>query len=82
MRLKDSIGNAEEQVAKAKEDAWDLVFRMFFTFILIGMVILTIAFTWGHKVGERHIVQKLCSNYQYDFCKVSHIDYTLKELNK
>ena len=77
MKPKYSISNENEQVSKAKEEAWDLVFRMFFTFILIGMVILTITFMWGHKVGERYIVQKLCSNYQYDFCKISHINYSL-----
>lgn len=82
MKPKYSIGNENEQVNKAKEEAMDLVLRMLFTFILIGLVILTVAFTWGHKSGEKYIVQKLCSNYQYDFCKVSHIDYTLKELNK
>lgn len=82
MKLKYSISNENDQVAKAKEEAMDLVLRMLFTFILIGLVVLVVAFTLGHKAGEKYIVQKLCSNYQYDFCKISHIDYTLKELNK
>jgi len=56
------------------------------SFILsIGVVLIVLMmFSLGYSIGEDNIVQKLCTQQQYDFCEVieQKPEYKLKELKQ
>jgi hypothetical protein len=61
----------------------DLIDNILGFIICIGIVVIAlIIFGYGCLYGEDNLIQKLCTQQQYDFCEVieQKPEYTLKEL--
>lgn len=65
-----------------KEDLADTIvcFAIGLLILIVGFIVLGI----GYDMGEDSLIQKLCTQQQYDFCEVieQKPEYKLKELKQ
>lgn len=65
-----------------KEDLADTIvcFTIGLLILIVGFIVLGI----GYGMGEDNLIQKLCTQQQYDFCEVieQKPEYKLKELKQ
>ena len=65
-----------------KEDLADTIvcFAIGLLILIVGFIVLGI----GYDMGEDSLIQKLCTQQQYDFCEVieQKTEYKLKELKQ
>jgi hypothetical protein len=65
-----------------KEDLADTI--VCFAICLLILIVAAIVLGIGCSMGEDNLIQKLCSQQQYDFCEVieQKPEYKLKELKQ
>lgn len=55
-----------------------------FAVLLLILIVMALVFAAGYDHSEKSLIQKLCTQHQYDFCEVieQQPEYKLKELKQ